>query len=143
MNLKQTVYQTVEETKLDIQRDLASKRIDNKGTASHSLRVDQVESSTGFNTTLVGVDYIQFLSDGRAPGKFPPVKMMEDWVKTKPADISPYMAGRKIALFGTAIYQDRSKGIELDKKEVILAARLKENLTKAVKENIVKSIKFK
>jgi hypothetical protein len=143
MEVEKAVFNAVENLRLRIQQDLASKGIDNKKTASNSLHTEQTIESTRFNTALWGVNYIDYLNEGRAPGKFPPVDAINDWVATKPVPINPYLVGRKIALFGTAIYQDRSKGIELDKKIVQTALELREVLTPALKQDIIKNIKLK
>lgn len=143
MSILTTLTNIVEQTKLEIQRDLSSKGIDNKGAASKSLRVEGQETNTMVNVKLIGVDYIEYLDRGRGPGKFPPVSAIEDWVNTKPVEINPYLVGRKIALFGTSIYRDRTKGIMLDEKIEVLKQRIKEQIPKAIRTEITNNLKRK
>lgn len=62
-------------------------------------------------------DYARFVNDGRGPGKYPPLKEIEDWIKVRgitmkkkpPKGITrerevktlAFLIGRKIATFGT------------------------------------------
>jgi len=93
-----------------IQRTIASKGLDNSGEAFNSLEVK--------GNQLLGNDYIYFLDQGRAPGKFPPTLI--SWVKNKlglegsEAKQVDFLVRRKIARDGTNIYRNKSKGIELD-----------------------------
>ncbi len=84
----------------------------NSGAAANSLEVD--------GNKLLGNDYIYYLDKGRAPGKFPPVQPIRDWVRNKlgvedsQVNSVSYLVGRKIANEGTEIFKDNSKGIRLD-----------------------------
>ena len=106
----------LEEFNSDIRVRLREKGINNTGAASESLRVQRTEKGAA----SMGNDYIYFLEYGRGSGKFPPVTAMRDWVRTKLGVTEPkevnriaYLVGRKIATEGTAIHNDRKKGIQL------------------------------
>ena len=100
----------------EIRKRLSDKNINNTGTASRSLNV----KATDIKLEIKGLRYIGALDEGRSPGRFPPVDAIRDWVARK-LGISgnennsiAYLIGRKIANEGTSIYQDKSKGIELE-----------------------------
>ncbi len=139
--LIENTVELVEQFNEDIKSDLSSKGIDNSKDASNSLRIKVEQSSNKINISSLGVDYIYYLDKGRGPGKFPPVKVTEDWVATKPVDINPFLVGRKIAREGTEIYKDNSKGIQLDKKREELQKTIKEQAPKWAKKDLLIKIK--
>ena len=104
----------VEQFNNEIKQALVSKGINNTGQASNSIRIDVDEANNSVKS--IGVDYLEVLDKGRGPGKHPPIKAIEDWVKNKPVDIVPFLVARKIAKFGTNIYQNPSLQQELVKK---------------------------
>ena len=91
---------------------MSAKGLDNTGGTANSLEVNQ--------TQLLADGNIYFLDQGRAPGTFPPVVKMIEYVMTKlgvtGSEIkgAAFLVGRKIKREGTEIYKDKSKGIELD-----------------------------
>lgn len=96
-----------------IKATMSQKNLSASGAAQDSLEVD--------GNKLLGNDYIYFLDKGRAPGTFPPVDNIRDWVRdklgiTEEKEINQiaYLVGRKIKKEGTEIFKDNSKGIELD-----------------------------
>ena len=100
----------------EIRKRLSDKGINSTGTASRSLNT----KATDTKLEIKGLRYIGALDKGRSPGRFPPVDAIRDWVSQK-LGISgnennsiAYLIGRKIANEGTSIYQDKSKGIELE-----------------------------
>ena len=100
----------------EIRKRLSDKNINSTGTASRSLNT----KVTDVKLEIKGLRYIGALDKGRSPGRFPPVDAIRDWVAQK-LGISgnennsiAYLIGRKIANEGTSIYQDKSKGIELE-----------------------------
>ena len=103
------------ELKKEIENDMSSKGLNNTKSAVNSLEVK--------GNTLWGNSYIYFLDKGRRPGKFPPVNAMRDWVRSKLGITNDnenksvaFLVGRKISNFGTNIFRDKSKGIQLDNK---------------------------
>ncbi|NIV13657.1 MAG: hypothetical protein GWN62_20965, partial [Aliifodinibius sp.] len=62
----------VEEFNQQIRSDLNSKGIDNTGEASRSMRIEVEQIGTKVNIRSLGIDYMYYLDQGRAPGKFPP-----------------------------------------------------------------------
>lgn len=69
---------------------------------------------------LVGNSYIMQLVYGRAPGRFPPVQNIRDWVRIKlrvdekRVNSVAYLIGRKIATEGTAAYRNHSERVDID-----------------------------
>jgi len=53
------------------------------GNLKRSLNYGIIETPEGFDIQIISLDYIGNLNWGRAPGKMPPVKVIEEWVKTK------------------------------------------------------------
>jgi len=99
--------------KTTIQNVMRMKNLDASGKASDSLEIQ--------GSKLVGNDYIYFLDKGRAPGRFPPVSNIRDWVRTKlgisdEKEINSvgFLVGRKMAREGTEIFKNKSKGLQLD-----------------------------
>lgn len=126
----------VEKFNESIVKTLDSKNISNTREAANSLYVEHGKDFV----RSIGVFYLEFLDTGRAPGKFPPKKNIEDWVKTKKGiseqdpefDQVVFLVQRKIAEVGTAIYINNRKGIELDKKIVTLRKAINESIKESV-----------
>lgn len=101
----------LENLKQDIQTVLAAKNLNDTGQVSQSLEVN--------GTKLLADDYIYYLDQGRAPGKFPPIRNLREWVMNKlgvsfdESKSIAYLIGRKIAREGTDIFRDHSKGLQL------------------------------
>ena len=100
----------------EIRKRMSDKDLNNTGTASRSLN----SKVTDTKLQIKGERYIGALDECRSPGRFPPVDAIRNWVAQK-LGISgnennsiAYLIGRKIANEGTSIYQDKSKGIELE-----------------------------
>ena len=99
-------------------RDAIAIEMDQKGLIDTGGAVNSLEVQ---GNKLLGNEYIYQLDSGRPPGKFPPVDNMRDYVRRKlridekRVNSVAFLVGRKIANYGTEIYQDKSKGIELDK----------------------------
>lgn len=98
--------------KSKLQETISSKGMGNTGGAYDSLEVK--------GNQLLGNDYIYYLDQGRRPGKFPPVKNMQEWVSQKlglqgnEMKRAAYAIGLSMKENGTKIYQDKSKGIQLE-----------------------------
>lgn len=131
-----------------IKRDLTSKRITNTGNAAASLRVDSKSSLSKDTVVSIGISYLEQLDQGRSPGRFPPVNKMRQWVSQKLGITDPkannqvaFLVGRKISKEGTFIFNNKSKGIQLDNKIEELNKRLLEKLPEAFAFEIINSIK--
>ena len=129
-----------------VRETLRVKGIDNTLEASNSLRVEMSEKGGA----VYGVDYFYFLDKGRKPGKFPPVKNMRDWVRTKLGITEPkelarvaYLVGRKISREGTSIYKDNSKGLQLDKLIFNFTQNLAPKLEAGIAADIVNKLNSK
>ncbi len=125
----------------EIRSRLSKKDINNTGQASASLNYN----STDTKLEIRGERYIGALDKGRRPGKFPPVQVIRDWVAQKLGiggaenNSIAYLIGRKIAREGTTIYQDNSRGIELESVKEIGIRKIKQNIS----DMILKDIKSK
>jgi hypothetical protein len=133
-------YDELTRNKLEVLRDkiravLNLKGIDATGSASESLEVKGNE--------LFGNDYIYFLDKGRKPGKFPPVKNIIEWIRQKlgindgTENRIAYAIGYVMKRDGTRIYQDQSKGIELDKLVDEMLNELYEELPETAKVEVL------
>jgi len=124
----------------EIDSTFSSKDINNTNQASDSLK----EESNETNLKIKGVGYIRFLDIGRKPGKFAPVEVIQDWVRSKLgiADIKEnkqvaFLINRKLALKGNSIYIDKSTGLELEKIKDLGVEKIKQELGK----NLIVEIK--
>jgi hypothetical protein len=97
---------------------------------------------------LWAIEYLEFLSTGRGPGKHPPPDDMRDWVRTKlgiteesPQNAAAFLTGRKIAQEGTAIFKDNSKGIEFEEKLEAMIIVMKKEILLNIKGNILNRIR--
>ena len=101
----------LEEVKIDMISEQAALGQRASGFSADSLNV----ASTSKGPVLQGADYWAFLIDGsgRAPGLFPPVDNILDWVRDKGINFggtekqTAFLVGRKIAREGTGIYQGK------------------------------------
>ena len=80
------------------------------GQCADSLEV----KTTSTKAELWGIDYTEYLIDGRGPGKFPPIASIEQWIKDKgisfiESQISisslAFLIARKIAREGTQYFK--------------------------------------
>ena len=94
-------------------------QIADKNTFASGRLFDSVKHIVQVNDTAIELsleleDYWKWVEDGRAPGKFPPLDKIEEWIRVKP--VAPYpdskgkvpsneqlafLIGRKIAQEGT------------------------------------------
>ena len=135
----------VEDFNNDIKADIIGKNINDTGNAIQSLRVDfDTKRQT---VQSVGADYIEILNTGRAPGKFPPVQAIREWVQSKlgvseaEANSVAYLVGRKIANEGTAIFKDKKKGLQIEDKVINLRVKLKEEIPKYAKADVLNTLR--
>ena len=82
------------------------------GATQESLRVEVVADAEGFSATLFGRPYFGALETGTKPWRkqylHPPKffrDIIEDWVRVKGLDLSPYLVARKIMREGSALYR--------------------------------------
>lgn len=93
----------------DAQRNLRSNRTNNTGLLSNSGKVQK--TSEGYDVGFFSRDsesgYAEFVEYGRRSGKFPPLKMITEWVrkklrlKDKALKSASFLISRKIAQKGT------------------------------------------
>ena len=135
--LIQNTIKAVELFNFEVKATMSVRKLDATGTASRSLRVESDSQSV----KSWGVFYLEYLNRGRPPGKFPPIAPIERWLAAKQLDIPAFLVARKIAQKGTTIYQNRSKGLELEKKIRALKKEIAENAPKWAKNDLLLQIK--
>lgn len=83
---------------------------------------------TNNSIKIIGPDYFKYLVHGRGPGKQPPPERMLKWVQQNPTIYAQFKAayknasekslaflvGRKIARYGTDIFQGKKQGIAMN-----------------------------
>lgn len=100
--------------KSSILNTMSEKGMNNTDETAQSLEID--------DNKLLGSEVVFYLDQGRGPGRFPPVQTMRDWARTKlkidesEVNSAAFLIGRKISREGTTIFNDKSKGLELDSK---------------------------
>lgn len=127
----QIITKNLESFNDEIKDDIIRKGIKNTGGAASSLKV----VNKGNSYVSVGNDYIEVLDTGRSPGKYAPVKNIQEWVRTKLGITDDkkmkqvaFLVNRKIKNEGTAIYKNKAKGLEIDKKINKLSDNLRKDL---------------
>jgi len=131
---KQTIFSVLEVIRKRIIQDQAAKKIYSSGKSAQSLQIQEVKNGG----QLVGDDYFQQQITGRKPGKFPPIKSIQQWVDSKgisPEGISKkslaYAIANKIAKQGTDIYKKKRQGLDIDGIVNQTLPSLKDQLIKA------------
>lgn len=84
------------------------------GLWESELNVEISERDSTTIATLSGLNYTEQLVYGRKPGKFPPIKMIEQWILDKGISIEgklttsslAFLIARKIAKEGTKYFQN-------------------------------------
>lgn len=119
-SISKIIIQELENLNTEIAQRLDSKDITNTGTAKNSLRVEQEKRGVNLNFRSVAIEYLEFLNKGRGPGKPPPMRNILLWASQKTGQpiskvwgLAKYVR-EKIAKEGTTIYNNNSKGIELE-----------------------------
>lgn len=96
-----------------LRRELIAKHYD-LGMPASGQWMDTLESRTKrLRGQIWGEDYTEVLEDGRKPGKFPPIKAIEQWILDKNIKIEgkikisslAYLIARKIAKEGTEYFK--------------------------------------
>ncbi len=130
MNFKELSEKHLTELAKRIQGVMISKNMVAGGEAFNSLEVK--------GNKLLGASYLYYLDKGRAPGGWPPLSAIRDWIRNKlnipvqEEKAAMFLIGRKIARDGTSIYRNNSKGLQLD----TLIDEMLENLTKELPEKM-------
>lgn len=111
----ETYLKTAQEFILKDQRE---KGIYSSGESANSTRIEAKDNSG----QLYGADYFTQQKQGRAPGKFPPIEAIIQWIKEKGIqkkdNISDrslaFIIARKIAKSGTDIFTGKRKGLDFE-----------------------------
>jgi len=113
-----------------------------KQNASGQFERELENKTSGLTGLLVGSHYTEQLVNGRPPGKFPPIKMIEAWVRVKPirqigerisVSSLAFLIARKIAREGTEIY--KKGGSDLI-SSVITPERIQRIIDKVTRFNV-------
>lgn len=112
--MEELIKKLLEDIKSDLIQDQAAKGLIASGASSSSLEVTK-------DGELLGAESFYYQIYGRAPGKFPPIQNILDWIEAKriQTDISKkslaFLIARKIAKEGTRIYRGEAPGLDFDK----------------------------
>lgn len=128
MTTSEMIMHELEYFNESIRDTLASKRINNTGEASKSLRIEVDKDIY----KSIGIFYLEFLNTGRGkdPQKSSSGKFLENikkWLRSKHGitdEEELETTGKRVVYFinklGTLIYRNNSLGIELEKKTKVL-----------------------
>ena len=124
----------------DIRAALDRQGLTNTGRARESVKVRN-------RRNIIAVGYIAtlFQGIGRSPGKFVPRQALRDWIRqrgiqfidrsrdNRPMSVSSmvFLINRKLRFFGSRIYRDRRRGIQIDR---IIEKRNAEYMPKIARE---------
>lgn len=129
---------------------LAEKNKRATGSLIRSLDFTIVKKMDDLMLGIIANDYLTYVDKGRRPGKMPPIKPIQSWVKAKPIKIknmserqTAFVIARSIGKRGikpTNIMDGLVKNI-LSKKDTLIAKGVKEDLEKYINETFIKEIK--
>lgn len=123
----------VEEFNESIAKKLDEKKINAAGDAKKSLRV----SESGGVVKSTGIHYLWYLSEGRRPGKYPPLAPIARWIRIKKIPSTPRVIAELLKQNGSRIYQNRERGLQLRKKADKLSDEINKELP-AILSNQIK-----
>lgn len=103
------------------------------GKWAENLEIEIISDGNTIKARILGLDYTRQLVFGRAPGSFPPIVEIENWIDNKgivsdiPTEQLAFLIARKIKNFGTKWYQQGGTELVADvvtdaRVEVLLAA---------------------
>lgn len=107
----QTEFELIRQDLIKRHNELGMKA---SGKFEDELEVFYEEAENRFKTIVKGIDYTAQLQFGRKPGKFPPITIIEQWIRDKgisfvEKDIKirqlAFLIARKIAQDGTKYFQ--------------------------------------
>jgi hypothetical protein len=114
MKLESVLFEEFEKLRFELIEKHNELGMRSSGKWTESLNT-VVEKGDGFyRATTYGIHYTKQLVYGREPGKFPPIKSIEDWIKNKgikflESEIKisslAFLIARKIAREGTEYYK--------------------------------------
>ena len=153
-----TTIETISEWQSNFQNDLVKKYnelgLRASGKWERSLRHETKETVKGYEVIQYGEHYSYQLENGRNPGKFPPIKAIEQWVKDKgiiATDISQksliFLISRKIATEGIKVPNLYNKGglisdVFTKNRVDLLISSIKNSTLHEMKSNVLKSVKI-
>lgn len=143
MNNAEAINLFLSKVREDIIADQQAKNLRSSGDSATSLR-PVVEENRGM---LMGADYIKYQVTGRGPGKFPPLENIEAWIMQKnlkldiPERSLAFLIGRKIATYGTDIYQKKREGLALKEITAKNLPELLRNIAKTSAARVATAIR--
>ena len=140
---KEAIFSTLEIVRRRIVGDM---NINNRNASKKFIKsLDIKELRTGGQ--LIGEDYGQQLITGRKPGKFPPIKSIQQWIEAKGLTLNKitkeglaFVIARKIAKKGTDIFRHKKPGLNVKGIMDDVEPHLKDQLIQAGKIEIKTAI---
>lgn len=81
------MYQEIEQAIEEIAKDFKTELDNNLPAASHNLinqsRTEAVGTAGQYSIQLIAPDYLEYVENGRSPGKMPPPNKIEQWCQSK------------------------------------------------------------
>jgi hypothetical protein len=115
MLMEDLIKKLLNDIKSDLTQDQVAKGLTASGASASSLEVTK-------DGELLGAESFYYQIYGRAPGRFPPIQNILDWIEAKridTGDISKkslaFLIARKIAREGTRIYRGEAPGLDFEK----------------------------
>lgn len=120
---------------------------DDKELNDTSRAKDSINHKVAGNTLIIeGFARVLFLEFGRSPGRFPPIDKLRGWVERKlgvsqdESEGVAYAISKKIAEKGTTIFNDRSKGLQIELTVNMINQVILENITKSLSLEITNGL---
>lgn len=116
--------------------------VNSSGNLAKSVRYEVTDSKL----IIYAADYIYQVNRGRAPGKFPPIDAIKDWIDNKglsydiPINSLAFLIARSIANKGTTAWQQGGTDIVEDVITPTLLEEIRQDFTEAVVKRITSEI---
>lgn len=140
---KEGIFSFLEIVRRGVIADQSANNRNASGKFVSSLEIREIKKGG----QLVSEDYGQQLVTGRRPGKFPPLKPIEDWIEEKGLNLKgitkkslAFVIARKIAKKGTDIYMKKRAGLPIQELVETNEPGLRRSFVKAGKIAITTGI---
>lgn len=111
------------------------------GNLLNSLDYDVVEAIDGVTLELMAADYLDVVDKGRRPGKMPPTKAIESWIRVKGINVGRKGIKSTAFAIATSIKHNGIKATNIKQNAINnITNRMQEILQKAALEDIEKEI---
>lgn len=104
------------------------------GRSADSLQIKSTENSG----QLLGDDSFHYQQDevGRKPGKMPPIKSIQQWIKDKGLELNAWAVAKSIMKKGTTLFRRTRRGLTIDLYIEELTPEFLEDLAAAYLEEV-------